>query len=201
MRDGYETALAGGVNLAFLGGNIGVWQVRYAKADRALIEYRSATLDPNPDPALKTVMFGALVSPRPRCTLLGISQGGLADVQSDPPRSYSVTQAAIGDPWFRGTGFSAGDTILDSVGYEWDAVNPHCTTPALRVLLHFPGLTGVKGSPASADAVSYRAPSGARVFSAGTLQLAWALDDYGHLGHADPRVQRLVANIFNDLRR
>ena len=47
--------------------------------------------------------------------------------------------------------------------------------------------------------MSYTAPSGAVVFSDGSLQLAWALDDFGHSAHADPAVQRLFANIFDSL--
>ena len=48
MRNAWEAARAAGVNLAFLGGNIGFWQARYAAGDRTLIEYRSAKLDPDP---------------------------------------------------------------------------------------------------------------------------------------------------------
>jgi hypothetical protein len=52
--------------------------------------------------------------------------------------------------------------------------------------------------------VRWTAPSGARVFAAGSLQFSWALDDYGtrNMGHAqpaDPRVQLLVANALADL--
>ncbi|MBV8998168.1 MAG: hypothetical protein JO304_03850 [Solirubrobacterales bacterium] len=71
--------------------------------------------------------------------------------------------------------------------------------PRLQVLFHFGGLAGVKGSPSGADAVTYTAPSGARVISDGSLQVVWALDDYGHPPHADARVQALFTNVFNSL--
>jgi hypothetical protein len=47
--------------------------------------------------------------------------------------------------------------------------------------------------------VTYTAPSGARVFSDGSLQLVWALDDFGHPPHVDSRVQQLFINLFDSL--
>ena len=199
MRDAYQAARAAGVNLVFLGGNIGYWQARYEDSDRTLVEYRSATLDPDPNPAQKTVRFSQPPVNRPECELLGIGYSGGGTDPTDPPRSYAVTQAALSNPWFQGTGLSPGHTIFDSVGYEWDTLQPGCAVPPLQVLLHFAGLTGVKGSPAPADAVTYSAPSGARVFSEGSMQSTWALDDFGHSPHADPGVQRLFRNILDTL--
>jgi hypothetical protein len=194
MRDAWESARNQGVNLAFLGGNIGYWQARFADAtDRTLIEYRSATLDPDPDPTQKTVGFDNLNPARPECQLLGIGyQEGLART-GDPIRSYAITTSAAGNSWFAGTGLTPGATILDSVGYEWDTLQPGCAVPPTQVLFHW------AGSPTNADAVTYRAKSGARVFSDGSMQVVWALDDFGHTPHADGRVQRLYINIFNDL--
>ena len=193
MRNAWEAARAAGVNESFIGGNIGYWQARYADADRTLVEYRQASLDPEPDPALKTVPFSTLSPPRPECTLLGVGYpGGLAK-PGDPARPYTVTPAAASNPWFRNTGLSPGATIADAVGYEWDTLKPGCAPPSAQVLLHY------AGRPANADAVAYTAPSGAQVFSDGTMQLTWALDDYGHPPHADTRVQALFANLFNAL--
>jgi hypothetical protein len=50
-----------------------------------------------------------------------------------------------------------------------------------------------------ADAVRYTAPSGARVFSAGTLRFSWGLDD--STGHADPGLQQFTRNALDDLTR
>ncbi len=201
MRNAWEAARAAGVNLAFIGGNIGYWQARYLDSDRTLVEYRSATLDPDPVASQKTVAFSSPPVNRPECTLEGIGYPGGLALTGDPARSYTVT-AAASQPWLAGTGLSAGDQLFDSVGYEWDSVQPGCATPALTVLLHFAGLKGypgLKGSPNPADAVTYTAPSGARVFSDGSLQLVWFLDDFGHQPHADPRVQALFTNIFDAL--
>jgi hypothetical protein len=201
MRTAWETARNAGVNLAFIGADIGVWQARYANHDHTLVEYRSASLDPDPNPAQKTVHFSDPPVNRPECRLLGVGYPGGATNPTDPPRSYAVTQAAMSNPWFAGTGLKAGDTLFDTVGYEWDSVQQNCTVPPLQILFHFAGLQGVLGSPNRADGVTYTAPSGARVFSDGSLQVAWALDDFGYPHHADARVQRLFVNIFNDLER
>lgn len=47
----------------------------------------------------------------------------------------------------------------------------------------------------------YRAPSGALVFSAGTVQWAWGLDDDhdGTTSPADPRMQQATVNLFADM--
>ena len=47
--------------------------------------------------------------------------------------------------------------------------------------------------------MTYTAPSGARVVSDGSLQMAWALDDFGHSPHANPGIQQLFSNIFDSL--
>jgi hypothetical protein len=203
MRDAWEAARDAGVNLAFIGGNIGYWQARYQDGDRTLVEYRSAALDHTaPSPADTTVEFSAPPVDRPECTLEGIGYPGGLALTGDPVRSYAVSAAAASSPWFAATGLVPGDTLPDSVGYEWDSVQPGCATPPLTVLLHFGGLhgdPGLKGSPNSADAITYTAASGAHVFSDGSLQLVWFLDSYGHQPHADLRVQKLFTNIFDAL--
>jgi hypothetical protein len=62
----------------------------------------------------------------------------------------------------------------------------------------------LEGAPplASADTVTYTAPSGATVFSAGTFQFSWALDDYGAARpRVDPRLQRFVRNMLGSMLR
>lgn len=115
---------------------------------------------------------------------------------SDPRLPYTVTTAAMTDPWFTGTGFAPGDVLPDLVGPEWDQVigpdrTPTCSVPGLTVLFHY------GGPPGPADAVRYTAGSGARVFSAGSLQFVWGLDDYGTgiYGHASPADPRSSASL------
>ena len=111
-----------------------------------------------------------------------------------------MNPSALGDAWFRGTGFTATSELPDSVGYVWDSVQPGCAVPPLTVLFHYEGLGG-RGNPTSADAVRYTAPSGARVFSSGSLYFIWGLDNY--YGHRDippdKRLRMFMRNALADL--
>ncbi|HVN62960.1 MAG TPA: N,N-dimethylformamidase beta subunit family domain-containing protein [Gaiellaceae bacterium] len=197
-RDAFDAARADGTNLAFMGSNTGYWQVRYEDDRRTIVGYKSAS-DPNPDPALKTMLFRALVPPRYECALLGVMHiGGLG--QAD----YAVTAAGATDPWLQGTGLGAGATLPNLVGREYDRVpGPYvptdCQIPRLTVLFHH------DAPPGQADAVRYTAASGARVFASGSLQFGWGLDDSGNGDHgaaqADPRLQQFMRNALADMTR
>ncbi len=115
-------------------------------------------------------------------------------------RNYGVEAASLGDPWFSGTGFLPGATIPLVIGYEWDDIVPDCAVPGpLTVLLRYDGGT----AEPSAGATRYTAPSGARVFAAGTMNWSWKLDNfvqagYDPVGHGvDARVQALTRNVLN----
>jgi len=197
-RDAFDAARNAGTNLAFMGSNTGYWQVRYEDDRHTIVGYKSAA-DPNPDPALKTMLFRALMPPRYECALLGVMHiGGLG--QAD----YSVTAAGAADSWLQGTGLSAGTTLPNLVGREYDRVpGPYvptdCQLPGLTVLFHH------DAPPGQADAVRYTAASGARVFASGSLQFGWGLDDSGNgdhgTAHADPRLQQFMRNALGDMTR
>lgn len=203
QRDAFDAARDAGVNLAFLGANIGYWQIRYEDSYRTIVAYKS-TYDPNPDPAAKTAMFRELQPPRYECELLGVQhQGGHLHWG---PTDYTVTAQAAGDPWLRRTGLTAGTVLRGVVSGEHDMI-PATQSPAsscghaVTVLFHHESAADPYYE--NADAVRYTAPSGARVFSAGTLQLAWALDDFAPDGHSrnlvDPRLQQFMRNVLADL--
>ncbi|HEX3455330.1 MAG TPA: N,N-dimethylformamidase beta subunit family domain-containing protein, partial [Gaiellaceae bacterium] len=200
MRDAYQAALAAGTNLAFLGANIDYWQVRYEDGGRTMVGYKSAA-DPEPDPALKTVLFRDLVPPRPECALLGVQHytGSYAWPRAD----FRVVAGS--DPWLAGTGLTAGSTITGVVSREHDQIpagSPAGTSCGLKVTVLFEHIGDIDLE--RAEAVRYAAPSGARVFSAGSYELAWALDSYRVNGDGtetpvDPRVQQFVRNVLADL--
>jgi hypothetical protein len=197
MRDAWDAARNSGVNLAFMGANDGYWQARYADAtDRTLIEYRSATLDPDSDPTQKTVRFRSLNPSRPECRLEG--EQDLAGLNNNTPNpDYRVVPSGLSNPWLAGTGFTASSTITNVVGYEWDtAGQPGC--PAVQRLFTWIG-TNTYGQPSQADASTYTAPSGARVFAAGSFQFSWGLDNLGHSNPTSPQLQRFTQNMLNDL--
>jgi hypothetical protein len=198
MRDGFEAARDRGTNLAFVGAHIGLWQIRYENNRRTVVEYRDARKDPVRNPAEKTVPFGSLIPPRPQCELMGIGYGASGGA-NDPPRSYVVNPSALQDTWFRGTGFTATSELPGLVGYHWDSIKPGCGVPPLTVLFRHEGTTS-NGTPTSAEVVRYTARSGARVFSVGSLQFVWGLDNYyGHGLPRDARLVRFMRNALNDL--
>lgn len=202
MRDAFEGARDGGTNLAFFGSNIAYFQLRYEDAGRTLVEYKSAGLDPEPQAKLKTDLFRLLNPPRPECKLMGVqyNESNWAITGASFYRDFAVNHVSLSDPWFLGTGFAAGDTLGLSVGYEWDSLTQDCETPLARVFFQYDG-----GSPSErAHATRYVAPSGARVFSSGSMNWTWLLDDWFRTsdpsGHkADKRAQQFTRNALNDL--
>jgi hypothetical protein len=198
IRDAVDAAEASGTNMVFLGANTGYWQMRYANDYRAMFEYRSSALDPDPDPATKTDEFRDLNPPRPECLLEGVQDvDGLASTNPLPQLDYQVAAGALGNQWFTGTGFTQSSIVDGVVGYEWDtAQQPGC--PPTQVLFTWSG-ENLYGDPSEADAATFTAPSGARVFAAGSLQFSWGLDSYGNPGYANPQLQAFMQNMLGAL--
>jgi hypothetical protein len=208
MRDGFEAARDAGVNLAFMGANTGYWQIRYEDAHRTIVAYKDKALtdDPVADKSQLTTRFSQLpppAGPRPECKLEGV-QFNNDDHNDGQDRAYGVPGSSLSDAWMAATGFNAGDTMSMLVGYEWDSVVPGCVNPAPTVLFHWAATVGTD----SADATRYTAPSGARVFAAGSLQFAWGLGGHGWglTGYApqispDARLQQFMRNALDDLTR
>jgi hypothetical protein len=203
MRDGWEQARDSGVNLAFMGANAAYWQVRMQDGGRTIFTYKS-TYDPEPNPALKTAMFRELIPPRYECELIGIQHQGVG--LGWQPGDYTVQPTAFNTPWMVGTGFVSGSVVRGIVSVESDTIPGNQTAASscghtLTVIFHRQRGGDKDGN---ADATVYTAPSGARVFASGSHQFSWALTDFasvpdeGH-GFADPRMQRFMTNVVNDL--
>jgi hypothetical protein len=190
IRDAFDAARAAGTNLMFTGANTGYWQMRYADGGRTIVEYRKAAADPEPDPRLKTVTFRSLG--RPECQLEGVQFQRVGGEGIGGPYDYPVAPGALTDPWFRGTSFTQSSVLPGAVGYEWDSLVPGCATPPTTVLFHY-------GGPVPADAVRFTAPSGARVFSAGSLNFAKGLNDIR--GAGNPGLEQFMRNALADLTR
>ncbi len=196
-RDGLDAAVAQGTNVTFVGANIGYWQIRYEDDYRTFAIYKYEP-DPWPVSRERTTLFRSLG--RAECKLIGVQYGG-HDTTNYTQRPYTLDAASLGDPWLAGTGFAAGDTVPGIVGYEWDNIVPGCSAGTATRFFTY---DGTARSEPGADLVRSVAPSGARIFAAGTLQLPWALDAYPTrpAGVAvDPRMQRFVANAIEDLGR
>jgi hypothetical protein len=203
MRQAFETARDSGVNLAFMGANDAYWQVRYEDGGSVIVGYKS-NADPIADPSLKTILFRALTPPDPECELMGIQhQGGELNWS---PGDYSLVPSSLTSPWFKGTGFGATSVLSGLVGVETDTIAPGeipADSCGHKLTVYFERNMG-GATDGDADVVSYVAPSGATVFAAGSRQFVWGLADPPPIsgrdhGLVDPRLQRFVANMLDDL--
>jgi hypothetical protein len=201
MFDAFDTARDQGTNLAFMGANAVYWQVRYDLGRRVIVAYKNSP-DPELDPTLQTVRFSELKPPRYECELVGVQHlGGAFNHRTD---DYIVNPEAIGDPWFRQTGFTAGSIVRQVVSGERDDLAPNqipgqtCGHP-MTVLFEHPDSN--TNNLDAAKALRYTAVSGARVFAAGSHEFAYGLDPLSHPQLADPRLQRFMVNALDDLGR
>src|SRR3989442_2604094 len=200
MFDAAEAARDAGVNLGFFNANAVYWQVRFEPsaagvANRVMVCYRDAAIDPVYGPTTTTEWRSPPVN-RPEQTLMGIQFS--AQLQGNTNTAYVVTNSSH---WvYAGTGFKDGDVVPGIVGYEVDSYMPSYPPPnsANQTLLSRSPVPGTGGVTSYANSAIYQAPSGAWVFTAGTLSWSWALDNIdGYHGLIDSRIQRATANILD----
>lgn len=192
MRDAFDRALARATNLMF-GANSGLWRMRYDSRYRTEVEWRNPAADPIQDRRRDTGYFRTFNEPE--CRLMAVQyeyygQRGL----TAPPSPYTVVGPAD-DPWLGRGGLLAGDVVPGVVGYEWDSLVPGCFQGSVVPLMHADPWG--PGGPVSADMVRATAPSGARVFAMGTLELPFVLNG------SDPNVKivSFVRAALSDLTR
>jgi N,N-dimethylformamidase beta subunit-like, C-terminal/PKD domain len=205
MRTGWEAARDAGVNLAFMGADDGNWQIRYEDDRRTMVAYKYLA-DPVTDPALTTTMFRWLNPPRPECELMGVQFAGTVVPGSYLP--YTADAAVTTDPWFAGTGLTAGSVLTGLGGYEVDSITPDCHVPPVTPLFSYSGpavQSNFDGAPTRADAARYTACSGAEVFAAGSLQFSWGLDSFRDPAYASapapesPALEEAMTRALADL--
>jgi hypothetical protein len=81
------------------------------------------------------------------------------------------------------------------LGYETDAIAAS-SPPGLQVVAASP-YTGADGQPAISNAVTYTAPSGAIVFSTGSMQWTWGLDDGAYRkSRVNAMAQQMTRNVL-----
>ncbi|MFJ4919428.1 N,N-dimethylformamidase beta subunit family domain-containing protein [Streptomyces sp. NPDC088725] len=165
-----------GANLAFLGANSCYRRVRLERGEgapgtaRTVVCYKTAYRE---DPYLAehhrmpTIDFRQRPAADPESSLTGVFYEGYP---TDAP--YVVHSA---DHWlFAGTGVKRGDSFNHLVGVEYDRVTPGVPTPSpLEIVAHSPLLC--KGRHSHSDSSYYTVPSGAGVFSSGTMRWVEAL--------------------------
>ncbi|MDO5502573.1 MAG: cell wall-binding repeat-containing protein [Actinomycetia bacterium] len=195
MYDTAESALRAGRHLSFFGANNVYWRIRLEPstrgvADRTVVSYKRLGLDPI-GPEQQTVLFRQ--GGRPEQALLGQQFG------SPPGLTLGehpwVVRAA--NSWFyRGTGLRNGNSIRRIVGIETDYRHAGVPMPTMSehyVLAQSPTQSR-HGSPGVQEAALYRAPSGAWVFDAGTLNYTRGL---ATAGYVDARVQMWTTNLLS----
>jgi hypothetical protein len=204
MRDAVEAAQRHGVSLGFFGANAAYWQIRLepsstGEADRIQVCYKSAELDPVQDSNI-TLRWRDRRVGRPEQALIGVMSTG------QQPNGAELAPYVVKNPanWvYAGTGLADGDAIPGIVGYEADRQVSESGLPAARAgtytILSDSPYTSVSTGPALIDhsnSTVYQAASGAWVFAAGSI--GWAKGLYNFFGnnYADPRIQRMTANVL-----
>ncbi len=175
MRDGAATALASGVNLAFLGANACYRQVRFEPSplgpDRHQVCYKAATEDPltGQNDALVTVNWPQAPVSRPEAELIGSTYQDIdarADLVVTDPTSWVLD----------GVGLPAGNRLPGVVLGEFDRYVPHASGPAnLDVIAH--SVVPNRGNNYS-DITWYTVPAGGGgVFATGNSNWVSALSN------------------------
>ena len=170
IYDTFDTARDMGTNLAFLGGNGFYWQARVTRdASRrpvSVLVYRKAGEDPSRRSArhLTTVKWRQFPLKRPEAGLMGGQFSGLGVVMP-----LAVLQAPAWLGWKK-------DQVLPlAAGGEVDAAVPGGSPAGVSVLAAGGVHTGRR--TVQAMVTYYVAPSGAAVFSAGSIFAGCSADD------------------------
>ncbi len=229
QRTNVEAARDAGVNLAFFSGNEVFWKTRWENsvsgtttANRTLVTYKETHANDKIDPAGPATWTGTWRDPRfsppadggrPENALTGTLftvtccttdmkvggvDGGLRFWRNTRVANLGVAQTTV-----------LGRGLL---GYEWDEspdngyrpaglIQMSSTTASTNDYLQDYGTNYAPGVGTHHLSL-YRAPSGALVFGAGTIQWAWGLDD-NHVADSvsasDLAVRQATANLLGDM--
>jgi hypothetical protein len=228
QRAHVEAARDAGVHLAFFAGNAVYWKTRWENSVdgsgtpyRTLVSYKETKANAQIDPLGPSMWTGTWRDPRfsppgdggrPENELMGtlfqVNSGTAAikvpeaDGKMRLWRNTSVASLAAG---------TTATLAAETLGYEWDEDRDNgfrpeglfrlsSTTESVPEYLLDYGST-VGPATATHHLTMYRAPSGALVFGAGTIQWAWGLDS-NHDGTPvppDARMQQATVNLFADM--
>ncbi|MET1005384.1 MAG: DUF4082 domain-containing protein [Propionibacteriaceae bacterium] len=229
QRANVEAAREAKVNLAFLSGNEVFWKTRWensiapgSAANRTLVSYKETHANDKIDPAGAATWTGTWRDPRfsppgdggrpeneltgtlfmVTCCTADMKVGGV-DGAMRFWRNTRVANLSASQTTTLGSGV---------LGYEWDESPDNGYRPA--GLIHLSSTTantndylqdyGTNYAPGTGThhLTLYRAPSGALVFGAGTVQWGWGLDDNHAIrttGTADLAVRQATANLLADM--
>jgi N,N-dimethylformamidase beta subunit-like protein/uncharacterized protein DUF4082/fibronectin type III domain protein len=223
QRSSVEAARDAGVNLAFFTGNEMFWKTRWEPAidgsgtsDRTLVSYKDTHFTSAQDPVAWT---GTWRDPRFTTAAQSTPENavtGQSFVVNSGTSRITVPYAYRNLRLWRNTAATSltpGTSLQlapDTLGYEWDVDADNGFRPAGQFDLSSTTVSGLElftdygsttalGGTATHNLTMYRAPSGARVFGAGTVQWAWGLDDFHPLANPDRNMQQATVNLLADM--
>jgi hypothetical protein len=206
QRANVQAALAAGVNLTFFSGNEIFWKTRWGPSiDGSNTPYRTLTtykethynaqVDPNDPPTWTGAWADPRFSPPGDGGNPANALTGQQFVVNDGSTSLSVPSTYSKLRFWRNTAVAklASGTSATlapdqwTIGYEWDVDQDNGFRPAGEFDMSSTSATGLQdftdyGSTTNTNGAQthhltlYRAPSGALVFGAGTVQWSWGLD-------------------------
>lgn len=194
MRDSLLESIAEGRGMTILSANFSYWRIRFEPSltgvpNRTVVGYKEVAAAQDPDP-VKTGLFRTFSVP----------EGAAFGVQYKIDRVSSPLIPTNATHWvFEGTGAVNGVSLgNDLVGYEFDELYTGAgRQPAFVTLCVSP--TGQGNSTCGI----YQAPSGAWVFSSGTMQIQWGLSEHPYLtplcrpSVTAPAVPVMIANVLS----
>jgi hypothetical protein len=237
QRANVEAAREAGVNLAFFSANELFWKTRWGPSSegsetpyRTLTTYKETHFEGPVDPKDPPTWTGAWRDPRDPASDGGKPENELSGQQFEVnagtseitvPAQYRKLRL------WRNTAVASlqpGQTLtlapeVGTLGYEWDEDVDNGFRPAGEFDLSSTTVSGVQafsdyGTFLNDDATAthhltlYRAPSGALVFGAGTVQWSWGLDntnawDIGSTDPdrppVDPNMQQFTLNLLSEM--
>ena len=225
QRSAVEAARDAGVNLAFFTGNEMFWKTRWEPSadgtntqDRTLVSYKDTHFTERQDPVEWTGTWRdpRFTTPSENVTPENAVTGQTFLVNSGTSR-ITVPFAYKNLRLWRNTAatsLTSGQSLQlapDTLGYEWDqdadnGFRPNgefklssTTVSGLEVFSDYGSTTTLNGT-ATHNLTMYRAPSGARVFGAGTVQWAWGLDDWNpDSTPPDRNMEQATLNLLADM--
>jgi methionine-rich copper-binding protein CopC len=235
MRANMQAAINAGVNMAYLTGNENYWKTEYDPSidgsdtpDRTLTCYKDSIANAliNPSGVWTGLWSDQRFAPASEDVMPGNELSGQEFTINRGPNDDGISITVPGtdalDRFWRNTAvaklsptgsISLGDAVL---GYESDSDVDNGYRPAGEIDLSATYNVAseeidefnheVFTASVTQDMSEYRAPSGALVFGAGTVQWSWGLDDNhdgtdagGNIPPIDVNMQQATINLFADM--
>jgi Domain of unknown function (DUF4082)/Fibronectin type III domain/Bacterial Ig domain len=236
-RAAVEAAREAKVNLAFFSGNESFWKTRWASSsagpstpNRTLITYKETHFTEPVDPEEPKVATSSWRDPR-------FTSGGAGRPENELTGQLFMVNEGSSDIKVPGTfaklrfwkhtqveSLTSAQTLTldpggETLGYEWDVDADNGFRPAGRIPLSSTTVSGVQTfkdygtevvepSVATHSLSLYRAPSGALVFGAGTVQWSWGLENVNAWGNfftdpsenpPDKNMEQATVNLFAEM--